>query len=152
MRRSRASSVSASPVQPPTLSSIRAVQKHFALFPDSIGPSAPTNMPVTNRKRKGVYEVADQAEGSAGGEGPSRSTQILRETTHVARDGSVRHSTAALQVADTNATGSAPPDALRPDIRREEPVYDYLELDTSEALGKESGRDLRPSVRSSLRV
>lgn len=78
-----------------------------------------------------------------GGINAPRASQIIRESTHVRLDGTVRQAAGVVDVAASGSTEEAPAPLLRPDVRREEPepepVYDVLEEE-------EGGRALRDSV------
>ncbi|KAJ7434249.1 hypothetical protein B0H11DRAFT_2258549 [Mycena galericulata] len=68
-------------------------------------------------------------------------SQIIRETTHVRADGSVKQSAGVFNVASSTDPHDAPSTMLRADVRKEEdpePVYDVLE-------DEEGGRVLRDS-------
>ncbi|KAJ6532232.1 hypothetical protein DFH09DRAFT_1092897 [Mycena vulgaris] len=81
----------------------------------------------------------DGVEGNGIGSG-SRTTELIREASHVRPDGSVRHTSSVLNVASAAPVPQG--SMLRPDVRKAEeedgPVYDTFEDD-------EEGRPLRES-------
>ncbi|KAJ6518389.1 hypothetical protein DFH09DRAFT_1331989 [Mycena vulgaris] len=89
---------------------------------------------MAGRKRKAATYTWARTDGEAGG-----GAELLRETSHLRADGTIRHTSSTSHVA--GATFSPQPSMLRPDVRKAEeggPVYDTLEDD-------EGGRPLRES-------